>query len=635
MDASGNESANSAEAWGTPEGAAPLPPMNLTAADRLADQGGAIELNWTVSTSGDAIGQRLYRGITDGGPYALVQTFGSNSTNSHTDTDAVLTNGVTYHYLIRAYDGSQESIDSNQASAVPIDNLTPAAPTGLAATAGDGQVALNWNGNGESDLAGYNVYRGQTSGGPYSPVNPSLLNVTAYTDANVTNGTTYYYIVTAVDTSANESPGSAETSATPQTSTTPVLALATSDIPVAGSVGNSYTDTRAPDGLYESITERESGGRPRNRYSYLEHKWTFDATPGSAVTFYLEAHATASSDDDAFVFAYSTNDSNYVDMLTVTKTSDDNSYQAYALPGSIDGTVYVRVRDTDRTTGNRSRDTVFVDHIYIETIPGEVDFAPTVNLAQPIDGSSVSGSQLIQIDATDPEDALGTLAVEWSIDGAAWQTAAYNTQTAYYEATWDTTAAAEGSHTINARATDSAANITTNSVGVTVDNIVTSSMHVGDIDGRAKLKGKKWQAFVTVLIHDDAESPLSNIIVTGTWSGSFGGTASGTTGSDGTVTFSTGSISNGDSVTFTVDAVNGSLVYSPGGNHDGDLPADSSGTAILVNKDNTTMVPLLANLDAALADLFVNEDDGNRRDQGWDFAGNLRAVDRLMATFGL
>ncbi len=632
VDSSGNESGNSAEAWGTPDNAAPLPPMSLTAADRLADQGQAIELNWTVSTSGDAVGQRLYRGITDGGPYALVQTFGDNSTNSY--TDSVLTNDITYYYVIRAYDGGQESIDSNQASAAPIDNLTPAAPTGLAATAGDGQVVLNFDGNGESDLAGYNVYRSQTSGGPYSPVNPSLLNVTTYTDTNVTNGTTYYYVVTAVDTSANESPGSGEASATPQSVTTPVQALATSDIPVAGSVSNNYTDTRASDGIYQSITERESGGKRQNRYSYLEHKWTFDATPGSAVAFHLEAHATASSDGDEFVFAYSTDDSNYVDMLTVTKTSDDNSYQTYALPGSINGTVYVRVRDTDRGRGNRSRDTISVDHMYIETMPGDVDFAPSVSLAQPVDGNSVSGSQLIQIDATDPEDALGTLAVEWSIDGGAWKTASYNGLTAYYEATWDTTAAAEGSHTINARAADSMGNVTANSVGVTVDNIVTSTMHVGDIDGRAKLKGKKWQAYVTVLIHDDAESPLSNAIVTGTWSGSFGGTASGTTGSDGSVTFATSSISNGDNVTFTVDTVSGSLAYSPGENHDGDLPADSSGTAILVNRDNTTAAPLLANLDVALADLFLDEDEGNRRVQGWDIANNLRAVDRLMATFG-
>ena len=66
--------------------------------------------------------------------------------------------------------GTNESGYSNEASATPVD-LVPAAPTGLAATPGDTQVALNWNDNGESDLAGYNVYRSTTQGGPYTKIN--------------------------------------------------------------------------------------------------------------------------------------------------------------------------------------------------------------------------------------------------------------------------------------------------------------------------------------------------------------------------------------------------------------------------------------------------------------------------------
>ncbi len=95
------------------------------------------------------------------------------------------------------------------------DTTPPAAPSGLIATAGDGSVDLNWNDNGETDLAGYTVYRSTTSGGPYSAVNASLLTVSSYTDTGVVNGTTYYYVVTASDTSANESGNSNEASATP------------------------------------------------------------------------------------------------------------------------------------------------------------------------------------------------------------------------------------------------------------------------------------------------------------------------------------------------------------------------------------------------------------------------------------
>jgi hypothetical protein len=96
------------------------------------------------------------------------------------------------------------------------DTAPPAAPGGLVATAGNGSVALDWADNAEADLAGYHVYRANLAGGPYAPVTAAPLAASAYNDSGVVNGTTYYYVVTAVDTSANESAESAEASATPQ-----------------------------------------------------------------------------------------------------------------------------------------------------------------------------------------------------------------------------------------------------------------------------------------------------------------------------------------------------------------------------------------------------------------------------------
>ena len=86
----------------------------------------------------------------------------------------------------------------------PVDT-PPAAPTGLTATAGNNTVSLDWNDNGEGDLAGYNVYRSTTSGSGYAKQNSSLLTNSDYNDSNVSNGTTYYYVVTAVDAGSNES----------------------------------------------------------------------------------------------------------------------------------------------------------------------------------------------------------------------------------------------------------------------------------------------------------------------------------------------------------------------------------------------------------------------------------------------
>ncbi|HOQ05751.1 MAG TPA: carbohydrate-binding protein [Anaerohalosphaeraceae bacterium] len=101
------------------------------------------------------------------------------------------------------------------------DTQPPAAPTGLTAAAGENIVQLAWNPNTEPDLAGYNLYRFTVSGSGYVKLNGILLTSPAYTDTNVSNGTTYYYVVTAVDTSANESIHSVQVSASPMDLTPP------------------------------------------------------------------------------------------------------------------------------------------------------------------------------------------------------------------------------------------------------------------------------------------------------------------------------------------------------------------------------------------------------------------------------
>jgi Fibronectin type III domain len=95
--------------------------------------------------------------------------------------------------------------------------VAPSAPQSLAATAGSGSVSLTWTppaSNGGAAITGYNVYRGTSAGGESAA--PIATNVagTSFTDTGLTNGTTYYYKVAAVN-SAGVSPQSNEASATP------------------------------------------------------------------------------------------------------------------------------------------------------------------------------------------------------------------------------------------------------------------------------------------------------------------------------------------------------------------------------------------------------------------------------------
>ena len=87
----------------------------------------------------------------------------------------------------------------------------PGAPSGLAATPGNGQVGLTWTA--ASGATGYSVHRGTTSGGPYTTIQSNVVG-TSTTDTGLANGTTYYYVVTGTN-AQGEGPGSNEASATP------------------------------------------------------------------------------------------------------------------------------------------------------------------------------------------------------------------------------------------------------------------------------------------------------------------------------------------------------------------------------------------------------------------------------------
>ncbi|WP_426455011.1 glycosyl hydrolase [Paenibacillus sp. S-38] len=87
----------------------------------------------------------------------------------------------------------------------------PASPAGLKAEPGDKQAVLSWSAS--AGAASYTVKRATGSGGPYTTVAAGVTG-TGYTDTGLTNGTVYYYAVSAVN-SAGESVPSAQVSAQP------------------------------------------------------------------------------------------------------------------------------------------------------------------------------------------------------------------------------------------------------------------------------------------------------------------------------------------------------------------------------------------------------------------------------------
>ncbi|UCF00347.1 MAG: DUF4982 domain-containing protein, partial [Planctomycetota bacterium] len=166
-------------------------------------------------------------------------------------------------------------------------------------------------------------------------------------------------------TSIGLSPASVEITSSGSVPEGDIVGVATSDKAVSGTVMGIFADTWGSDDSYESIEEVQSLSLLGGRYRYVEHKWTVYVTGGDTVTFYVEAYHSYNKEGDDFIFAYSTDDLSYTDMVTVTKTSDDNTYQSYELPSGTNGTIYIRVKDTDRTAGNKEIDTIYIDRMYI------------------------------------------------------------------------------------------------------------------------------------------------------------------------------------------------------------------------------------------------------------------------------
>jgi glucose/arabinose dehydrogenase len=106
----------------------------------------------------------------------------------------------------------------------------PPAPTGLIAAAGDTQVSLSWSAAGGA--SSYTVKRSPTSGGPYTVVQAGIATA-SYLDTGLTNGTTYYYVVSATNT-VGEGPNSAQASATPVAAVT----WSSQDVGTVGAAGS-------------------------------------------------------------------------------------------------------------------------------------------------------------------------------------------------------------------------------------------------------------------------------------------------------------------------------------------------------------------------------------------------------------
>jgi len=232
----------------------PAAPIGLTATAGNAQ----VILSWTASSG--ATGYYLKRSNTSGTEAQIA------SVTATTYADASVTNGTLYYYAVSAYNSYGVSANSNEVSSTP---SAPAsgAPTGLIATASNAQVALAWNAS--TGATSYDVKRSTTSG---SETQLASAASSSFTDTAVSNGTNYFYVVSAV-TASGQSANSSEVSAMPASGAAPDVTITvdpTQNHPISPYIYgiNFYSGvTNAP----KQLTFDRQGGNRWTAYNWINN----------------------------------------------------------------------------------------------------------------------------------------------------------------------------------------------------------------------------------------------------------------------------------------------------------------------------------------------------------------------------
>ena len=190
---------------------------------------GQVSLSWSYrpyrNRADDlTVGFRIYRQDSGGPPINLTPNpvLRIEGWLSYIDTE--VENGKTYTYQVEAVDMiGAASPRRNSLPVTPVDTRAPLVPTGLKGVDTEEGVLLLWRLSPDLDLATYNVLRSGRVEGEYRRINPKPVpgDQARYLDREVTRGTSYYYRVTAMDSSGNESDPCGPTSVLPADSEPP------------------------------------------------------------------------------------------------------------------------------------------------------------------------------------------------------------------------------------------------------------------------------------------------------------------------------------------------------------------------------------------------------------------------------
>jgi endonuclease I len=361
------------------------------------------------------------------------------------------------------------------------DSIAPNAPLGLLAIPGVHQVALEWAANNEPDFLSYTAYRGTVQGGPYNRL--ASVTTESYQDQTVSGGTDYFYVVTASDTSGNESEPSDEVSATP-TGTTAAGPIVLSEV---------LYDVSSSDDGFEWVELFNAGtsavnlssyslGNGGEDYTYSKVQLSGTIQPGQ--TFVVGGPSKSSNNGYPTYNLVVNFDPDFQNSGTAADgvaLFDRPTHQVNASTVPIDAVVYGPTNSNglkDETGSARSPEVGDASPNYsIErvTLGGSwtiqrnptpnstpleaANSPPSVSILSPSSGSSFAQGESVVFSgsATDPEDGSLNSSIQWSSnrDGTLGSGQSITVSTL-----------SPGQHSIQARVSDSSGS--TASAGITV-----------------------------------------------------------------------------------------------------------------------------------------------------------------------
>lgn len=217
VNAAGNSNSVSGSATtSSPAATTPSAPSGLILTVVSSSQ---IDLAWTDNSDNET-GFRVQRATSFNGNYTTITSTSANAT-SYSATG--LSSATTYYFRVLAINaaGSSNYVVGSATTLSSQSGTAPAAPSGLILTVvSSSQIDLAWTDNSD-DETGFRVQRATSANGNYTTLTTTNANATSYSATGLSSGTTYYFRVSAVNSSGNSNSVSASATTSAPTPTIP------------------------------------------------------------------------------------------------------------------------------------------------------------------------------------------------------------------------------------------------------------------------------------------------------------------------------------------------------------------------------------------------------------------------------